>query len=95
MIAEVDEETVGMAITIPDINQVLKKMNGRLLPLGWWYYLRRGKIIDQVRVGFLGVMPEYQHTGAGVALYLAQYGRASARPRRAARWAGSSRPTTR
>ncbi len=33
----------------------------------------KGRIIDRVRVGFLGVIPEYQHTGAGVALYLAQY----------------------
>ena len=73
MIAEVDGQTAGMAITVPDINQVLKKMNGRLLPFGWWHYLRRRTIIDQVRVGFLGVIPEYQHTGAGVALYLAQY----------------------
>jgi GNAT superfamily N-acetyltransferase len=74
MIAEVDGQTAGMAITVPDINQVLKRMRGRLLPLGWWHYLNRGRIIDQVRVGFLGVIPEYQHTGAGVALYLAQYG---------------------
>ncbi len=73
MIAEVDGHTAGMAITVPDINQVLKRMRGRLLPLGWWHYLNRGRIIDQVRVGFLGVMPQYQHTGAGVALYLAQY----------------------
>ncbi len=73
MIAEVDGQTAGMAITIPDINQVLKKMRGRLLPLGWWYFLRKNRIIDRVRVGFLGVIPEYQHTGAGVALYLAQY----------------------
>jgi len=73
MIAEVDGQTVGMAITIPDINQVLKKMHGRLLPFGWWYFLNKGRIIDRIRVGFLGVIPEYQHTGAGVALYLAQY----------------------
>jgi GNAT superfamily N-acetyltransferase len=73
MIAEVDGETAGMAITVPDINQVLKRMRGRLLPLGWWYYLNKGRIIDRVRVGFLGVIPEYQHTGAGAALYLAQY----------------------
>jgi GNAT superfamily N-acetyltransferase len=73
MIAEVDGRTAGMAITVPDVNQVLKKMQGRLLPLGWWYYLNKGRIIDRVRVGFLGVIPEYQHTGAGVALYLAQY----------------------
>ena len=63
MIAENDRETVAMAITIPDINQVLTKMHGRLLPLGWWHFLRRGAIMDRVRVGFLGVRPEYEHTG--------------------------------
>ena len=47
-------ESVGVAITVPDINQVLKRMNGRLLPFGWWHFLRRGKIMDRVRVGFLG-----------------------------------------
>ena len=35
--------------------------------------MNKGRIIDRVRVGFLGVMPEYQHTGVGAALYLAQY----------------------
>jgi GNAT superfamily N-acetyltransferase len=74
MIAEIDGETVGMAITVLDVNQVLKRMRGRLLPLGWWHFLNKGRIIDRIRVGFLGVMPEYQHTGAGAALYLAQYG---------------------
>ena len=38
-------------------------MKGRLLPLGWWHFLHKGRIIDRVRVGFLGVKPEYQHTG--------------------------------
>jgi hypothetical protein len=58
---------------VPDINEVLVKMRGRLLPLGWWYYLRKSRIITRVRVGFLGVKPEYQHTGAGAAMYMAQY----------------------
>ncbi len=73
MVAEIDGQTVGIAITVPDINQVLRRMNGRLLPLGWWYYLNKSRIIDRVRVGFLGVKPEYEHTGVGAALYLAQY----------------------
>ena len=63
MVAERGGETVAMAITVPDINQVLRKMRGRILPFGWWHYLRRKKIVDRVRVGFLGVKPEYQHTG--------------------------------
>ena len=31
-------EVVGMAMTIPDLNQVLEKMNGRAAPLGWWHF---------------------------------------------------------
>ena len=87
-------ETVALAITIPDINQVLKKMNGRLLPFGWWHYLRRERIIDGVRVGFLGVLPEYQHTGAAACLYMEHYDvAAEAAAASGARRAGSSRPT--
>ena len=73
MVAEIDGETVAMAISVPDINQVLKKMNGRLLPFGWWYFLNKNRIMDAVRVGFLGVIPEYQHTGAAALLYMAHY----------------------
>jgi GNAT superfamily N-acetyltransferase len=70
MVAErEDGEAVGVAITIPDINQVLRRMNGRILPFGWWHYLRRRRIIDGCRVGFLGVKREYQHTGVAAALY--------------------------
>jgi hypothetical protein len=73
MIAERDGETVGMAITVMDINQVLKRMNGRLLPLGWWHYLNRHRTVDRLRVGFLGVKREYQHTGAGPALFVEHF----------------------
>jgi GNAT superfamily N-acetyltransferase len=70
MIAEdANGKTVGMAITVPDVNQVLKKMNGRLLPLGWWHFLNKRRTIDRCRVGFLGVRPAYQHTGVAAGLY--------------------------
>jgi GNAT superfamily N-acetyltransferase len=82
MIAErVDSgEVVGMAITIPDINQVLAKMRGRILPTGWWHFLRKSRTIDRVRVGFLGVKPEYQHTGVAAKLYVEHFNAAAARP---------------
>ena len=73
MVAEIEGETVAVGISIPDINQVLKKMKGRLLPFGWWHYLNRGRNMDGVRVGFLGVMPEHQHTGAAALLYMEHY----------------------
>ena len=69
MIAEKDGEVVGAALTLPDFNQVLAKMNGRLLPLGWWHFLVGRRKIDRVRVFALGVKREYQHLGVAAALY--------------------------
>jgi GNAT superfamily N-acetyltransferase len=66
-------EVVAAAITIPDINQVYKRMKGGLFPLGWWHYLRRKRTIDRARVGFLGVLPEYQHTGVAAQLYIEHF----------------------
>ena len=83
MVAEIDGETVAMAISVPDINQVLAKMKGRLLPFGWWYYLNKNRMIDAVRVGFLGVMPEHQHTGAAALLYMEHYDMAEKTPQKA------------
>jgi GNAT superfamily N-acetyltransferase len=82
MLAEREDtgEVVGMAMTIPDLNQVLEKMNGRLLPLGWWHFLRKGRTMDRVRVGFLGVKPEYQHTGVAAKLYVEHFNAAAVRP---------------
>jgi GNAT superfamily N-acetyltransferase len=84
MIAEREDtgEVVGMAITVPDINQALVKMKGKFLPFGWWYFMRKGKIMDRVRVGFLGVKPEYQHTGVAAKLYQEHFDAAEARPQK-------------
>ena len=70
MAAEKDGEVIGGAITLPDINQVLAKMNGRLLPAGWARFLLGRRKIDRVRVFALGVKPAYQHLGVAAALYV-------------------------
>ncbi|HWK29056.1 MAG TPA: hypothetical protein VNS09_21020 [Solirubrobacter sp.] len=83
MVAETAEgETAAIAITVPDVNQVLMKMKGRLLPLGWWHYLRKGRTIDRVRVGFLGVRPSFQHTGVAAALYVEHFDTATRVPQK-------------
>jgi GNAT superfamily N-acetyltransferase len=73
-------EVVGMAITVPDLNQVLSRLNGRLLPLGWWQILNKSRGTDRVRVGFLGVKPEYQHTGVAAKLYAEHFDAAERTP---------------
>ena len=69
MIAEREGEVVGAALTLPDIDQVLQRMNGSLLPFGWWHFLNRRRLIDRLRVFALGVKPSYQHLGVAAALY--------------------------
>ena len=77
MVAETPAgDVAGIAISPPDVNQVLKKMNGRLLPLGWWHFLNQRRSIDRVRVGFLGVHPEYQHTGVAACFYMEHFNQA-------------------
>ena len=72
-VAEKDGEPVGAGLTFPDFNQVLAHLDGRLLPFGWAKALWHRRKIDRVRVGFLGVKPEYQHTGVAAGLYVAHF----------------------
>ncbi len=80
MVAERGEETVGVAISVPDVNRVLRHMDGRLLPLGWLTFLRERRRIDRVRVGFLGVKPEFQHTGVAARFYVEHFDMAAVTP---------------
>jgi hypothetical protein len=63
LFAEVGGQPVACAVTIPDVNQVLKQMNGRLFPFGIVHFLRRSSIITRVRMLLLGVLPKYRRLG--------------------------------
>jgi GNAT superfamily N-acetyltransferase len=75
-------EVVGAALTLPDYNQVLAKLNGRLLPFGWITALRERKNIDAVRVIVLGVKAEYRHTGVAARLYQMHFDAAERTPQK-------------
>lgn len=64
-----DGDNAAAALTLPDYNQVLKHMNGRLLPFGWLKFLWYRRKIDRVRVFALGAKPKYRTTGLGARLY--------------------------
>ncbi len=69
-IAEKDGDPVGAALTLPDVNQVMAKLNGRLFPFGWLRFLLAKRKIDQLRVFALGVKRDYRHSGVAAGLYL-------------------------
>lgn len=60
---EIDGKPVGVALSLPDANLVLKKMNGHLFPFGFIQALRYQKKIQWARVWALGVLPTHRHLG--------------------------------
>jgi hypothetical protein len=69
IIAMVAESPVGMLISLPDYNQVLKKLNGKLFPLGIFKFLYYRKKIDSLRLMVMGVIKEYRHKGIEAIMY--------------------------
>lgn len=57
--ARLEQRTVGMLIALPDINEAIRDLGGRLLPLGWAKMLWRVKVwgVKGVRVPLMGVRP--------------------------------------
>lgn len=67
---ERDGEPVGVCLTVPDINHLVRcGRSGRLLPFNWFPLLFRAKRLKHVRVLVLGVLPEVQSAGLGPLLY--------------------------
>jgi hypothetical protein len=66
LIAEINGEPAGFSMAVPDINQALIKLNGRLFPTGLlkllWHTKIRNKI-DGLRIMTMGVVHEYQKRG--------------------------------
>jgi GNAT superfamily N-acetyltransferase len=64
-----DGEPIGLSITLPDYNQIIKRMNGKIFPLGWLKFLYLKKKVNTARLFALMVIPEYHRKGVSAALY--------------------------
>jgi GNAT superfamily N-acetyltransferase len=79
LFVEMRGRPVACSVALPDVNQVLKRMHGRLFPFGILHFLRRRQIIDQTRLLLLGVLPEARRIGLYPLLMAESYRRAAAR----------------
>lgn len=68
-IAEIDGKAVGMSVTLPDYNFILKKIRGRIFPFGWLTLLLNINKITGLRVPIMGVLDEYKNRGIDVVFY--------------------------
>lgn len=73
LIAEVKGEPAGFSLALPDVNQVLRKMNGRLFPFGWAQFLLNKNKIDAFRVLTLGVKKKFRRLGIDALFYYETY----------------------
>ncbi len=69
-IAEVDGDPAAMIVALPNVNEAIRDLDGRLLPLGWIKLLWRLKRAypKTARVPLMGVRKRYQQSLLGAAL---------------------------
>ncbi|MEO0072840.1 MAG: hypothetical protein ABIK10_05355 [candidate division WOR-3 bacterium] len=68
-IAEIAGEPAGMSIGLPDYNQILKHLNGRLFPFGFIKFIIYRNKIDGARLWALGVKNKFRNIGLDALLY--------------------------
>ena len=71
-IADVDGEDAGFMVVLPNLNEVITDLNGRLFPFGWLKLLWRLRFaqFDSLRIPLMGIRKQHQGTrvGASVAI---------------------------
>ncbi len=72
-IAEVDGEPAAFIVMLPNVNEAIADLNGRLLPFGWLKLLWRLKVRypRSARVPLMGVRQKFQRTRLGPGLAFA------------------------
>lgn len=70
LFAEVDGDPAGFCMTLPDVNEVLKHLNGRLFPLGFLKALWWSRRISFTRLLTLGIKEQYRRKGIEVILII-------------------------
>ena len=66
-------EPIGFNIALPDYNEVLAKLNGKLYPFGIFKFLYYKRKIKKLRFFVLFVIPEYRDKGVSSAIYFSMY----------------------
>ncbi|MEI9478383.1 MAG: N-acetyltransferase [Deltaproteobacteria bacterium] len=77
--AYLGEEPIGFSVGLPDYNEVLKHLNGKLGPLGLLKFLYYSRKIHTLRVMLLGIKQAFQKKGIEVLLYVESLKRGTAK----------------
>ncbi len=75
LFAYVDGELAGWSLALPDLNQAMKHINGRLFPFGLPKLLWYSRKVNMLRVLNLGVRKKFQGIGLDAVFYYETYTR--------------------
>ena len=69
-IAEIDGEPVGMIVLLPNLNELIRDLDGRLLPFGWLKLIWRLKRVGarSGRIPLMGIRKQWQSSLLGTAM---------------------------
>jgi hypothetical protein len=69
-ISEIDNKPVSFLVILPNLNEILYQLNGKLFPFGWLKMLRAVSKhrIKSARIPLMGVKKEYQNNPIGPAM---------------------------
>jgi len=79
LIAEIGDQVAGFSLALPDFNQALIRLNGRLLPFGILKLLWYRRKIDMIRIIATGTVAEFRHMGIDNSFYAETWRRAGAK----------------
>jgi len=66
-----NEEPIALFVMVPDLNQILIKLKGKLdlLSILKFYYYKRKHVMNRTRILIMGVIPKYQRYGIESAIF--------------------------
>jgi hypothetical protein len=67
--AEINGEAVGFSLALPDINQIVKKIDGKLFPFGIFKFLFLKNKITDIRVILMGINKPFRKKGLEAVFY--------------------------
>ncbi len=84
VVAEIQGKPAGMCVALPNMNEAIADLNGKLVPFGWakLYWRLKKKGTKTARLCLLGIKKEYRHVRRYGALSLAMIAEVQTRGRK-------------
>ncbi|AKI96865.1 hypothetical protein [Kosmotoga pacifica] len=70
IIARSGNRPIGFLVALPDFNDLIREIRGKLFPFGWIRLLAEKKSIDKVRAAILFVTEDFRNKGVPAAMFV-------------------------